>query len=247
MNLARHLVAILALLSLFPALAVCQATPEELFNEAGTAYSTGNFARAASLYEELIASRGYSSSLLYNLASSYAGAGRPGLAILNYERAICLAPGDSDITGNLKALREDQGLFAREQTSSEKFINLLGMNQWLWLTLFSFALLVLTLFVTLWRPLPRRLLLPVIMLSLITTGTSAASATAHYRQWQAHIVVAPSARLAISPFTGASSTGDIKEGSRVFAGERHGSFVQVTDETGRKGWLPVGSVAAIIP
>src|ERR1700722_1594208 len=48
---------------------------------------------------------GYSAAGLYNLANSYARAGKPGMAILNYERASLLAPGDPDIQANLRFVR----------------------------------------------------------------------------------------------------------------------------------------------
>src|SRR5258707_14252619 len=47
----------------------------------------------------------YSADGLYNLANSYARAGKPGLAVLNYERASLLAPADADINANLQYVR----------------------------------------------------------------------------------------------------------------------------------------------
>ena len=47
----------------------------------------------------------YSADGLYNLANSYARAGKPGLAVLNYERAALLAPYDPDIAANLEYVR----------------------------------------------------------------------------------------------------------------------------------------------
>ena len=47
----------------------------------------------------------YSADGLYNLANSYARAGKPGLAVLNYERAALLAPNDTDIHANLEYVR----------------------------------------------------------------------------------------------------------------------------------------------
>jgi hypothetical protein len=47
----------------------------------------------------------YSADGLYNLANSYARAGKPGLAVLNYERAALLAPDDADINANLEYVR----------------------------------------------------------------------------------------------------------------------------------------------
>ncbi len=51
------------------------------------------------------AETGYSAASLYNLANAYVRAGKPGLAVLNYERAGLLAPGDPDIAANLSAVR----------------------------------------------------------------------------------------------------------------------------------------------
>src|SRR6266852_5690075 len=47
----------------------------------------------------------FSADGLYNLANSYARAGKPGLAVLNYERAWLLAPDDADINANLDYVR----------------------------------------------------------------------------------------------------------------------------------------------
>src|ERR1700722_10354596 len=47
----------------------------------------------------------YSADGLYNLANSYARAGKPGLAVLNYERAALLAPDNADINANLEYVR----------------------------------------------------------------------------------------------------------------------------------------------
>jgi Flp pilus assembly protein TadD len=47
----------------------------------------------------------YSADGLYNLANSYARDGKPGLAVLSYERAALLAPDDPDINANLAYVR----------------------------------------------------------------------------------------------------------------------------------------------
>src|SRR5882762_10338729 len=53
---------------------------------------------------------GYSAPALYNRANAYARAGKPGLAVLNYERAKLLEPNDPDIEANLRHVREAVGL-----------------------------------------------------------------------------------------------------------------------------------------
>src|SRR5580658_10444736 len=47
----------------------------------------------------------YSADGLDNLANLYARAGKPGLAVLSYERAALLAPDDPDINANLAYVR----------------------------------------------------------------------------------------------------------------------------------------------
>src|SRR6202020_2477154 len=48
---------------------------------------------------------GYSAAGLYNLGNSYARVGKPGMAILNYERASLLSPNDPDVEANLRYVR----------------------------------------------------------------------------------------------------------------------------------------------
>ena len=74
---------------------------DDLIAKANSFYQSGNFAQAAELYRQ-VADAGYESSVLYyNLGNSYYRLGKIGYAILNYERAQKLAPGDDDITHNL--------------------------------------------------------------------------------------------------------------------------------------------------
>jgi hypothetical protein len=76
--------------------------PEELFNSANKSYQEKNYAKSVDLYEELV-NNGYEGvSLFYNLGNAYYRTGKIGYAILYYEKAIRLAPGDEDIRHNLK-------------------------------------------------------------------------------------------------------------------------------------------------
>ena len=46
-----------------------------------------------------------SAASLYNVGNAYARAGKPGLAVLNYERARLLTPDDPDLAANLATVR----------------------------------------------------------------------------------------------------------------------------------------------
>ena len=70
------------------------------------AFEQGDFARAVSLYESLIAANGATAAGYYNLGNCYYRNRQPGRAIVSYERALRLSPRDGDIRYNLDFVRE---------------------------------------------------------------------------------------------------------------------------------------------
>ncbi|UCG24733.1 MAG: tetratricopeptide repeat protein [Chloroflexota bacterium] len=69
----------------------------------------GNFAEAIQVYEGLVAREVQDSALFYNLGNAYYYQGDLGRAILNYQRAVQLAPRDADIRANLALARAQAG------------------------------------------------------------------------------------------------------------------------------------------
>ncbi len=70
--------------------------------EADKAFIEERYADAIQLYEEIIAQEYASAELHYNLGNAYFKSGQLAPSILNYERALKLAPNDEDIQFNLK-------------------------------------------------------------------------------------------------------------------------------------------------
>lgn len=79
---------------------------ESTLKEAEEAYAKENYAQAVELYESVLKSYGESAVVYYNLGNAYYKAGRVAPAILNYERALLLNPGDSDTRFNLQVARQ---------------------------------------------------------------------------------------------------------------------------------------------
>lgn len=75
---------------------------EDLFKKANQHYMQEEYSTAIDLYEELTEQGFQSSELYYNLGNAYFKSNLIPSAILNYERAKRLAPGDEDINFNLK-------------------------------------------------------------------------------------------------------------------------------------------------
>jgi len=84
-------------LLLAPAKAVTKA-------EADSAYVQERYQQAAKDYEELL-KQGVSADLYYNLGNCYYRMDQMTQAVLNYERALLLSPGDEDIRFNLQMAR----------------------------------------------------------------------------------------------------------------------------------------------
>lgn len=68
---------------------------------ADSAYARKNYAEAAALYEEAIVEKGYSAGLLYNLGNAYFMLGKDGEAMVCYERARKIDPGNPEINHNI--------------------------------------------------------------------------------------------------------------------------------------------------
>ncbi|MEP7264035.1 MAG: tetratricopeptide repeat protein [Bacteroidota bacterium] len=78
------------------------ASPSDQFNKANALYRSGNYKVAARSYESLIRGGYVSSALYYNLGNAYYKQDNIPKAILNYERALKLKPGDEDVSFNLR-------------------------------------------------------------------------------------------------------------------------------------------------
>ena len=72
--------------------------------EGDSAYMRYDYASAIQIYESLL-KKGEAAEIYYNLGNSYYKADDIAKAILNYERALLLQPGNADIRANLEIAR----------------------------------------------------------------------------------------------------------------------------------------------
>ncbi len=75
---------------------------DKMWDMANTAYINGNYKSAIHLYEDILSSGKASVKLYYNLGNACFKDKELARAILNYHRALRLAPGNEDIRYNLK-------------------------------------------------------------------------------------------------------------------------------------------------
>lgn len=227
-------------------MAVTDADSKNLFNLGNEAYSRGEFSAAADFYEQLTATSGYGPGVLFNLGNSYAQSGQTGKAILNYERALRLAPSNSDIQSNLELIRKESGLFPKEYSWSEHFFQLFNLDQWT-VSAFFF-LLVFTVFqvISLKHHFSAqvRWIVTAVCITFFTLSLSGLFSRNH--QWQPSVVTDDDSRLLLSPFSSSASTGSIQQGRLVYPEKTHGDFSYVVDETGRKGWIASSAIESVL-
>ncbi|MBU1933017.1 MAG: tetratricopeptide repeat protein [Candidatus Omnitrophica bacterium] len=96
----------LLLISFFMSAGLAYAqSPGEIYRKANLNYENEEYGKAASLYEMLLKMDKVGPEVFYNLGNSYFKLKKIGKAIVNYRRALRLAPGDRDISHNLKLAR----------------------------------------------------------------------------------------------------------------------------------------------
>ena len=74
---------------------------QETLTQANEAYAQEDYIKAIELYEQTLKEQGVSSDLYYNLGNAYYKHNEFAKAILNYERALLLNPGNEDARFNL--------------------------------------------------------------------------------------------------------------------------------------------------
>ena len=115
--------------------------------EADSAYAQGHYQQAAKYYEELLQS-GVSVDIYYNLGNAYYRMDEMPRAVLNYERALLLSPGDRDVRFNLQMARsktidkitpESEMFFV---TWYHSLVNLTSVDGWARIALVTLALAI---------------------------------------------------------------------------------------------------------
>lgn len=89
------------------------------YNEANALYRQGEFRKAAGRYEEVVSQGVRNGNVFFNLGNAWFKAGEIGQAILAYERALKLMPGDEDVLSNLRFVNAH-----KEDKSPEEDVNL---------------------------------------------------------------------------------------------------------------------------
>ena len=190
---------------------------------------------------------GYSASALYNLANAYARTGKPGLAVLNYERAKLLDPTDPDIEANLRHVRQVSGLPPESHNNLDRVASIASPRILAWTGILGFLIAGTSILARRRYRRHRRKLLLATLAGVCFLGVTIASGLTLWPMVHAGVVVTQSAPVRVSPVTMEEPLFTLPEATVVRMGAEHDGFVLVQTTAGRAGWVPSANLAPIVP
>ena len=227
----------------------------QMVDSANVAYGNGETEAAATLYDSVLHVFA-SAEVHYNLGNCYFKLNDLPNAILNYERAWKLAPGDEDIYHNLRA--------ADRQVVDE--INALPMvdlgnswrrfqagedrDQWAYLSLglclVAFGLL--SFMVIAKRAIFKRIsfiLAAVVFVFCISSIVFATMRTQELKEHTKAVIFAPKVDIRSEPNDNSTRLLILHEGSKVVIEEEQGEWIEVRLPNGNGGWMRAANVEVI--
>ena len=210
------------------------------FSTANELYAKGKFADAAAVFEKILQTGGQSPALLFNYGNAEFKAGHFGKAIAVYRQAELLAPRDAELRANLAFVRNQvQGATLRE-TSWQKWIGSLTLNEGALLTAVFFwalfALLAARQIRPALAPKLRTATRTVVALTIFSGAVLALQAANHFNSSVA-VVTGAEATARSGPFEDAQSAFTAHDGAEMRVLDRHDDWVQVANGAGKIGWL----------
>ena len=224
--------------------------------EADSAYVNGNYQKAITQYESLL-KQGASAEIYYNLGNAYYRTENITRAVLNYERALLLSPGDGDIRFNLQIARsktidkivpESEMFFV---TWYRSLVNMMSVDGWGRTALVSLALVIVLFLVYLfsarvWMQKVGFFGGGVLLVLFVVSNFFAWQQRQNLLYRQGAIVVAPSVTVKSTPAQNGTDLFILHEGTKVIITDgsmKNWREVRLAD--GKKGWIESKKIEVI--
>ena len=219
-------------------------------------YAKGNYQQAIKDYQEILKA-GVSSEIYYNLGNAYYRTDNITQALLAYERALQLSPGDNDIRFNLQYARsktidkitpETEMFFV---TWYHSLVNFTSVDRWANTAIVSIVMALLLILVFLFAPQmwarKSGFYGSAVFLLLFAFANLFAFQQKHELETkQGAIVIAPTVNVKKTPAASGTDVFVIHEGTRVDItdrGMKQWRGIKLAD--GREGWLKISQIEEI--
>lgn len=224
--------------------------------EGDSAYIKNDFASAIQIYESLL-QQGEAPEIYYNLGNCYYKTDDIARAILNYERALLLSPGNTDIRANLEIARSktiDKVTPVPEIffiTWIKSLVNSQSSDAWARTGIVSFLLLLVSLAIFFftqhikWK----KIGFSAAILFLIVTVLSnlfASRQKSYLTNRNDAIILSPSVTVRSTPSESGTSLFVLHEGRKVEIKDNSmREWKEIRLEDGKVGWVPSSSIEVI--
>lgn len=225
--------------------------------DADKAYQENKYAEAIKMYENILATQGESAVVYYNLGNSYFKEKNMAKAVLNYERALLLNPGDADIRFNLDMARSktvDQITPATEVfivTWINSLTNMQSERGWAKIGIVSFICLLvgLALYIFSKRLFVRKIGFIGAVVFLVVTVCANLFARQQKNELMDRtgaIVMSPTVTVKSTPDESGTELFVLHEGTKVFVEDNSmKGWKEIRLEDGNKGWIPTEAIEII--
>ncbi len=229
---------------------------EDLLKEAENAYVKEDYNKAIELYESILNKNGESAAVYYNLGNAYYKANKIAPAILNYERALLLEPGDGDIRFNLQMAKQ-KAVDQIEPVDTfflskwfDRLQNIASADSWAMLALVCFILFIGCLISFFFS---RKLIWKkggfyvgiLLLIIVILANIFAANQKKELENRNTAIVFAPTVTVKSSPNESGTDLFILHEGTKVFIKSTLGEWSEIMLEDGNVGWMPSSKIEII--
>lgn len=255
MNTKRYIL-ILFIFSVFVRISVSQDTNRDKFYQGVTYFTAGSYDKALQVWNEIYRTGYRSANLDYNIGNAYFKLNNIPSAILYYERAYLLKPGDENINYNLQVARtlnvdrfqEIPELFFIKWYN---FVSLsLSTNTWAKFSIVTFIIFLLFLSLYIYSSRHRSKILGFwfallfIFLSLSTLAFTIRNKSMVYNSHKA-IITSPLISGKSSPDKSGNDLFVLHEGTKVTIEDEVGEWLEIRLSDGNKGWVPGNSIVII--
>jgi len=229
---------------------------QEMVSEGDSAYRQEMYREAVTQYEAVLAQGLESAELYYNLGNAYFNLNNLPAAILNYERARVLSPGDTDIEFNLNIA--NSMITDKIETVPEVFYirwwkslrSSFNLHTWTLasISIFTFLVLCAGIFFLSRNILMRKLAFWAGAASFLLSVAVFSMTYTKYDMQSKHleaIVFDPTITVKSSPNQLGKDLFVIHEGTKVYILEEINEWCNISIANGSDGWLPSSSIKRI--
>jgi hypothetical protein len=189
----------------------------------------------------------YSADGLYNVANAYARAGRPGLAVLNYERALLLAPGDADIRTNLDQTRARAHVPTQTRSGFVRMVEAASPAIAAWIGVLGVALVGTALLAMKRAPRLRWLSVAGLLPGVALMAFTVSHAVLLRPRLHEAVILVNQTPARVTPALMGDTAFVLPEAETVTITAEHEDFILVRNRSGHSGWVARASLGIVVP